>query len=74
MIDSIERRSIYILVSEMTGRPYEGKALIHLFRKLRQRAGIEDVYFQEIRKTAGSELGNRGAMETYISSIPGHAR
>ena len=26
MIDGIERSSIYILVSEMTGRPYEGKA------------------------------------------------
>jgi len=45
----------------------------HLFRKFRQRAGIEDVHFHDIRRTVASELGNRGATSTEISSITGHA-
>ena len=73
MIDGIERSSIYILVSEMTGRPYEGKAFSRLFRKFRQSAGIEGVHFHDIRRTVASELGNRGATSTEISSITGHA-
>lgn len=73
MLDSIERSSIYILVSEMPGRPYEGKTFSHLFRKFRQRAGIEGVHLHDIRRTVASEPGNRGATSTEISLITGHA-
>ncbi len=73
MIVSIQCCSINNLVSEVTNRSYESKALCHLFRKLHKRASIEGVHFHDIRKIADSELENRGATETEISSITGHA-
>ena len=45
----------------------------HLFCKFRQSAGIEGVHFHDIHRTVASELGNRGATSTEISSITGHA-
>lgn len=73
MLDGMERRSINILVSEATGKPYKGEEFSRLFRKFRKRAGIEGVHFHDIRRTVASELGNRGATSTEISSITGHS-
>ncbi len=73
MIDGMERTSTYIIVSEETGRPYDKNTFSRIFRKFRQRAGIEGVHFHNIRRTVATELGDRGATSAEIVSITGHA-
>lgn len=68
-----DKKSTHIVVSEETGRPYADRNIFsRAFRRFRERAGIEGKTFQDIRRTALTELGNRGATEAEITKISGH--
>ena len=74
MIDNTERTSTHIIVNEQTGQPYSnhntfGKA----FRKVRKWAGIErQLTFHDLRTTALTNMGNKGATMAEIVSFSGH--
>jgi integrase len=73
----------HIIISEETGQPYcdssqednrvKAKAFSRIFRKFRERAGVVGLTFHDIRRTALTELGNRGATNTEIAAWSGHA-
>ncbi len=70
---SKRKASTHIVVSEETGLPYTDRRIFsRAFRKARDRAGIAEKTFQDIRRTALTELGNKGATETEITKISGH--
>lgn len=64
---------LYLIVSEETGHPYNRTNFGRMFRKIATRAGIPvDLRFHDIRRTAATEAGNRGATEAEISAMTGH--
>lgn len=65
--------TLYLVVSEETGKPYNRTSFGRIFRKLCNRAGTpKDLRFHDIRRTAATEAGNSGATEAEISSMTGH--
>lgn len=68
-----ERVSTHIIVSEETGQPYNKDNFARIFRKFCRRAGIPDeLQFRDLRRTAATDLGNRGATESEIIAFTGH--
>jgi integrase len=76
--------STHIIVSEENGQPYldeskeinrsRSRIFSRLFRKFRARAGIEEqLTFQDLRRTALTEMGNSGATNAEIVSFSGHS-
>lgn len=62
-----------ILLNERTGMPYGPVTFGHLFKDLRQRAGLpDDLQFRDLRRTAATELGAAGATDDEIRAITGH--
>ncbi len=64
-----------IIINEETGKPYPDRTIFgRIFRKVRKRAGVRtDLTFQDIRRTALTEMGNMSATNTELSSFSGHA-
>lgn len=82
MINNLPQDQLFIIVSEETGRPYlddpkgnsrsQRKIFGRIFARYKKRAGVEGKHFHDIRRTALTELGNRGATEAEIVSMSGH--
>ena len=73
ILDGMDKTSTHIVVSEETGLPYTDRRIFsRSFRRFRDRAGVSGKTFQDIRRTALTELGNRGATEAEITRISGH--
>ncbi|MBF0383181.1 MAG: tyrosine-type recombinase/integrase [Magnetococcales bacterium] len=83
ILNSQEKQSTYIIVSEVDGKPYidlnvevnrvRCRSFSRIFRKFRKRAGIErHITFHDIRRTALTEYGNSGATTAEIVSLSGH--
>ena len=74
MLDSADKDSVNIIVSEETGKPYRGKDDFgKVFRKVRKWAGIErPLTFQDLRTTALTNMGIKGATTEGIISFSGH--
>ena len=74
MLNGTNRTHIQIIVNEQTGQPYSnhntfGKA----FRKVRKWAGIErQLTFRDLRTTALTNMGNKGATMAEIVFFSGH--
>lgn len=84
MLEETERTSPFIIVSEQTQQPYLDEpgrktdsarnVFSRLFRRFKKRAGIErDITFQDLRRTALTELGEEGATNAEIVSFSGHS-
>ncbi|MBF0445279.1 MAG: tyrosine-type recombinase/integrase [Magnetococcales bacterium] len=84
MIAKTEKSSTYIIVSETDGKPYidqnsetnrvRCRSFSRIFRKFRERVGIErQITFQDLRRTALTEFGNKGATTAEIVSMSGHS-
>jgi integrase len=75
--------STHIIVSEETGRPYvdapgrktdsSRNVFSRMFRRFKERAGVEGLTFQDLRRTALTELGETGSTNAEIVSYSGHA-
>lgn len=61
-----------IVVSEETGRPYKTHNFCHIFADLRSAAEIEDLRFQDLRRTCVVNLARAGATPAEIAAITGH--
>ena len=72
MVKGLDRTSIFVIVNEATGRPYDENVFSRIFRKFRERAGIEGRTFHDLRRTALSEFGERGGTNVEISGYSGH--
>ena len=73
MLAGLPRSSSHIIISEDTGRRYTDRnSFSRIFRKFRNRAGVEGKTFQDIRRTALTELGNHGATNAEIVKFSGH--
>ncbi len=75
MLEATAKTSTYVIVSEETGQPYSDRNVFsRIFRRFRKRANIERrLTFQDLRTTAATEMGNRGATGAEIVSITGHS-
>ncbi len=83
MLENTKRTSLHIVISEETGRPYleeQGSrkqsarnVFSRIFRRFRERAGVRsELTFQDLRRTALTEMGNRSATNAEIVSFSGH--
>lgn len=72
MVNAVDRTSIFVIVNEMTGQPYDENVFSRIFRKFRERAGIEGRTFHDLRRTALTEFGEHGGTNVEISGYSGH--
>lgn len=73
MIAETPRQAVTILVNEETGRPYNSTTFRHVFRQVRDAAGLPaDLQFRDLRRTALTELGDAGATDDEIRAVSGH--
>lgn len=73
VLDAAPRLSPVMVVSEVTGRPYQESDFQHLFAELRTRAGLaNDLQFRDLRRTMATALGRAGCSADQIKSITGH--
>ncbi len=68
---SIPRTSEYVLLNEQTGKPFVD--LKERWTRARERAGIKDFRFHDLRHTAGTRLAEAGADAFVIAEILGHS-
>jgi integrase len=65
--------SIYIVVNESTGRPWQAEVFSHQFRALADAAGIpKELQFRDLRATAATEMKDAGADILDMSTHTGH--
>jgi len=75
MLSQLEKTSTYIIVSEETKQPYaDRRTFSRIFSKFRKRAGIRDeLRFNDLRRTAMTEMGDAGATNAEMVSYSGHS-
>ena len=74
MLDGINKFHTHIIVNEMTAQRYKDKNEFgRAFRKACRRAGLErSLTFHDLRTTALTNMGNKGATMAKIVSFSGH--
>ncbi len=73
MINAMDRDTIFVVINELTHQPYDENVFSRLHRRFRRRAKIRpDLTFHDLRRTALSELGDRGATNAEIIPFSGH--
>ena len=72
-LDTTKRISPNILVSEATNRPYTQDNFRAVFRKIRDRVGMGDIMFMDLRRTAVVRLAEAGCEVPEIAAITGHS-
>jgi integrase len=74
MLDGVNKFHTHIIVNEMTAQRYKGKdGFGRAFRKACRRAGLErSLTFHDLRTTALTNMGNKGATMAEIVSFSGH--
>lgn len=71
-LDSAQRKSMQIITSEATNRPYTGYNFNAVFRRVADEAGVpRDLQFKDLRRTAVSKLHRAGCTVPEIASITG---
>lgn len=72
-LNAMPRSSVYVIVSEATKRPYKEDHFRHEFARIRDLAGLpKDLRFQDLRRTAATELGAAGATDDQLRAVTGH--
>lgn len=74
VMEKMKKTSTHIIVSEETKKPYTDRNVFsRIFRRFRDRAGARsDLTFHDLRRTALTEFGNRGATNAEIVKFSGH--
>jgi integrase len=74
-LDRQRQQAGHVIINEETGDPYRSRVDFgRAFRKLRARAGIQRrLTFHDLRRTALTEMGNRGATNAEITAMSGHS-
>jgi hypothetical protein len=67
------KMSTHLVVSEITMRPYKADNFRAVFADLRRAAGIADVQFMDLRRTAVVRLAEASCTVPEIAAITGHS-
>ncbi len=70
---AVPRKSPSMLISETTGRPYLEDNFRHVFADIRAAAGLPDLWFMDLRRTAVVWLAEAGCQVYEIAAITGHS-
>lgn len=75
MLDAQPKGGVQVVINEETGRPFtDRKVFNRVLLKVMSRAGItRRLTFHDIRRTALTELGARGATNAEIAAYSGHS-
>ena len=73
LVEATPRVSTQILVSEATEKPYSEDHFRHTFARIMAKAGLKDLRFQDLRRTAVVRLAEMGATTARITAITGHS-
>jgi integrase len=72
-LNSMERKGVQIVLSEVTGRPYAYGAFRSAFARIRKAADLPpDLQVRDTRRTALIEAGDGGGTDDQIRSLSGH--
>jgi len=71
-LDGMQRQSPTILVCEATKRPWKSDYFRHEFRRVADAAGLPDLQFLDLRRTAVVRLAEAGCTVPEIAAITGH--
>jgi integrase len=71
-LDVTAKVSPSIIVSETTGAPYREDHFRHEFARLRAAAGLDGLWFMDLRRTAVVWLAEAGCSVPEISAVTGH--
>jgi integrase len=73
-LDAAPTASPVFVISEVTGRPYQGDNFQAVFRRICRAAGLpDDRQFRDLRHTMATMLGEAGCTDEEIRAITGHA-
>lgn len=73
LLNTTPRRSTQMVVSEVTGRPYQESDFQHTFAEIRDSAGLKkDLQFRDLRRTLATALGAAGCTDDQIRGVTGH--
>ncbi len=68
-----QRTAPQMVVSEITGRPYQPSAFQHTAAKIRTEAGLpKELQMADLRRTAATNLGRAGCTDDEIRAVTGH--
>jgi len=70
---AVPRKSPSMLISETTGRPYLEDNFRHVFADIRAAAGLPDLWFMDLRRTAVVWLAEADCQVYEIAAITGHS-
>lgn len=71
---TMERGAIQVIVCRGTKKPYQPDFFRHEFARIRALAELpETLQFRDLRRTALTEMGAGGAMDTELRAMSGHA-
>ena len=70
---TVPKTSPNMLISETTGRPYLEDNFRHIFADIRAAAGLSDLWFMDLRRTAVVWLAEAGCEVYEIAAITGHS-
>lgn len=80
MLDATPKTSIYIIVSETTGRPYNKDNFTHVFRKVLTKAekqhpsiDFSGLLLIDFRRTLLTEMGDSECSDSEMRSVSGHS-
>lgn len=62
----------FIVSSETTGKAYRPDHFRHLFKQIADAAGITDLQFRDLRRTAIVRMGEAGISTACITAVSGH--
>lgn len=71
-LDQTPCNSPNIVVNEVTGRPYKEDHFRHEFARIRKKAGLEGLWFMDLRRTAVVRLAEAECSIPEMASITGH--
>lgn len=54
-------------------KPYTKDGFINIFRRMKKRAGLEDLRFHDLRRVFGTKLAEKGYKEKDIAELLGHS-
>ena len=71
VLDGLERRSVMILTTE-AGQPFKADHFRHRWRTVTLAAGLNELQFRDLRRTAAVRLSEAGATPQEVAAITGH--
>ncbi len=65
--------SPYFFCSPRNGEPYTKDGFVTIFNRIRERAGLRNLHFHDLRRVFGTKLAEQGYKEKDIAELLGHS-